>query len=137
MCDLGRVPPPHLGEDDGPDTHEDSKEDGGAVIKQILGLSHQTGRLQLVEVTELITARTHCRVRHLLADIHSWHVTGVSTANNIHHQSLATFVTCDTLVRGEGELASLLQPLPVDEVVARGVGHHHVHLHSREMVGQG
>ena len=84
MGDLGRVPPPHLGEDDGPDTHEDSKEDGGAVIKQILGLSHQTGGLQLVEVTELITAGTHCRVRHLLTDILSWHVTRVSAAKRIH-----------------------------------------------------
>ena len=45
-------------------------------------------------------------------------------------------MTCNTLVRGEGELASLLQPLPVDEVVARGVGHHHVHLHKQEMVSQ-
>ena len=82
-----RVPAPHLGEDDRPDTHEDGVEHGGGVIEQIFGLSHQTGNTQLVEVTELITARTHCRVSHLLADIHSWHVTGVSTANNIQHQS--------------------------------------------------
>ena len=45
-------------------------------------------------------------------------------------------MTRDTLVRGEGELASLLQPLPVDEVVARGVGHHHVHLHNQGIVSQ-
>ena len=84
MSDLCRVPPPHLSEDDRPDAHEEGVEDGGGVIEQILGLGHQTGDPQLVEVTELITAGTHGGVRHLLADIHSWHVTGVRTANSIH-----------------------------------------------------
>ena len=84
MSDLGRVPPPHLGEDDRPDTHEDSKEDGGGVIKEIISLGHQTGNPQLVEVAELITDGTHGRVGHLLANIQGWHITGVSTENNIH-----------------------------------------------------
>ena len=84
MSDLGRVPPPHLGEDDRPDTHEDSKEDSGGVIEQVVSLGHQTGNLQLVEVTELITDGTHGRVGHLLTNIHGWHITGVSTANNVH-----------------------------------------------------
>ena len=84
MGDLGRVPPPHLSEDHRPDTHEDGKEDRGGVVKQVIGLGHQTGISQLVEVTELITDGTHGRVGHLLTNISGWHITGVSTANNIH-----------------------------------------------------
>ena len=84
MSYLGRVPLPHLSEDDRPDTHEDSKEDGGGVIKEIISLGHQTGNSQLVEVTELITDGTHGRVGHLLTNVHGWHITGVSTANKVH-----------------------------------------------------
>ena len=64
MCNLRRVSPPHLGEDDGPEAHEEGEHHRGPVVKEVLGPGHHAGRLQRPELTELITDRAHGHVGH-------------------------------------------------------------------------
>ena len=64
MGDLCRVAPPHLGEDDRPEAHEEGEHHRGPVVKEVLGPSHHAGRLQGPELTELITDGAHGHVGH-------------------------------------------------------------------------